>query len=137
MPRRGFSLLETLLALVIFVGSVAVISGLLSLGVRGSWEARRMSKAALLCESKMAEVVSGIEPLESVSQATFEDEPGWVWSVAVSNGPVEGLVSVAVLVEQADETQFPVSFQLTRWMRDPQSLTDQIQAQEAAEAEGP
>jgi Tfp pilus assembly protein PilV len=137
MSRRGFSLLETLLALVIFVGSLAVISGLLSLGVRGSFEARRMSKAALLCESKLSEIVAGVEPAESVSQATFEDEPGWVWSVEVARGPVEGLLTVDVTVEQVDETLFPVSFRLTRWMRDPAYLTEQLQAQEIAESEGP
>lgn len=135
MSRGAFSLLETLLALVIFVGSVAVISGLLSLGVRGSFEARRMSKAALLCESKLAEVVAGIEPAESVSQVTFEDEPGWVWSLEVIDGPVEGLLTVEVTVEQVDETLFPVSLRLTRWMRDPEYLTEQLQVQELLESE--
>jgi general secretion pathway protein I len=136
MSRRGFSLLEILLALVIFVGSVAVISGLVSLGVRGSLEARRMSKAVLLCESKMSEVVAGVEPLDPVSQATFEDEPGWVWSLEVVGGPVEGLMTITVIVEQTDESLFPVSFQLTRWMRDPDYVGEQILAQELAEAEG-
>jgi prepilin-type N-terminal cleavage/methylation domain-containing protein len=73
-PRHGFTLLEILVALVIFVGSVAVISRLVSLGLDNADYARLQGEGVLLVESKFAEIDAGMEDGEGVSGDSF---PGW------------------------------------------------------------
>jgi prepilin-type N-terminal cleavage/methylation domain-containing protein len=73
-PRHGFTLLEILVALVIFVGSVAVISRLVSLGLDNADYARLQGEGVLLVESKFAEIDAGMEEGEGVSGDSF---PGW------------------------------------------------------------
>ena len=73
-PRHGFTLLEILVALVIFVGSVAVISRLVSLGLDNADYARLQGEGVLLVESKFAEIDAGMEEGEGSSGDSF---PGW------------------------------------------------------------
>jgi general secretion pathway protein I len=76
-PRRGFTLLEVLVALVIFVGSVAVISRLISLGLDNADYSRLQSEGALLIENRFAEIDADME-----SSGDSDDSfPGWTCSV--------------------------------------------------------
>lgn len=128
--RSGLSLLEVLTALAIFMLSVVVISQMVSSASRTAVRSERLSKAAILCESKMAELVTGIEPLQAVSMEQFltETEPGWFYSVMVEpqtwtavplegqNVPALNTVQVTVLWSaEADR----VEYTLTRTMLDP------------------
>jgi type II secretion system protein I len=94
--RSGLSLLEVLTALAIFMLSVVVISQMVDSASRTAFRAQKQTKAALLAESKMAELAWGIEPLESTGQQDYADpEPGWSYSVTVtpenwSNTEVDG-----------------------------------------------
>ena len=67
--RPAFSLLEVLLSLAIMVGAIAALSALIEVGIRHAVVARSMTEAQLLCESKMAEITSGIQAPEPISQA--------------------------------------------------------------------
>ena len=62
--RRGFSLLEVLLASSILLGCVIVLGHLAYLGRRNARAALDSSTAQILCESKMGELLAGIAPLE-------------------------------------------------------------------------
>ncbi len=129
--RAGLSLLEVMLAIAILGLSIAAMGELVRLGVRAAGETRELTKAQILCESKMSELAAGIVPLESVEQVPFELDPDWTWSVMVSPVDQEGLLMVQVMVEQVvDSGQQPVTFTLTRWMIDP-ALEQQIQEEEA------
>lgn len=82
--RRGLSLLEVLTALAIFMLSVVVISQMVDSASRTAFRAQKLTKAALLAESKMAELGIGLEPLESIGRQSLEDpEPGWSYSINV------------------------------------------------------
>ncbi|MDB5339359.1 MAG: hypothetical protein JWN70_4978, partial [Planctomycetaceae bacterium] len=54
--RRGLTLFEVLIALVIFVGAMAAIGQLVANGVRAALQARFQTQAAMMCEAKLAEV---------------------------------------------------------------------------------
>jgi general secretion pathway protein I len=84
------------------------------------------TQAVLRCESKLAEVLAGIEPLQAVSGGAFDDAaPGWSWDLGVSNGPRQDLliVEVSTVHTNGNGTQ-DASHKLVRLLRDPGSLAD-------------
>lgn len=125
--RRGITLLEVILATAIFLGALTAILQLMRLGHDSRVSARLDAEAALLCESKMGEYVSGMSDLTSASQANFDDDTlnEWVYSTTIDDGGGESLLLVTVLVEHMmlDESVNSY-FQLTRLMRDPQLFLD-------------
>jgi type II secretion system protein I len=123
--RKGFSLLEIILALAILAGSVAVLSEVARLGLQNARHARDLTHAAMLCESKLAEVAAGIEPMEPQDGVPFEttddlSEPDWLYTIEVNTVEIEGLLEVRVTVirDLPPETQ-PPPVSLVRLMLDP------------------
>ncbi len=96
----GFSLLEVILALAILLGALAVLGEVARATLRNAQIARDQSRAQLLCESKLAEILAGISPAEAVQDALFEDEDDadWRYSVDLQPADFEGLVAVRVRV---------------------------------------
>ncbi len=118
--RRGLSLLEVILAIAILAGCIAAIGQLVSLGSRQAEESRDLTKAQLLCESKIAEVAAGAVPAEAASSAPFEHDTNWLYSVVVNSLDDQSLLSVEVTVQQAEFVgERPLTCTLTCWMIDP------------------
>lgn len=135
--RRGLTLFEVLLSLTIFVGCMAVIGQLISAGVRGALRARLETQAVLRCETKMAEVVSGIAPLQNVNDGTFSDDPEWHWSLSLTPGPQEDLYLIEVAVSHGPGTTLgSVSYSMQRLMRDPQTFLDAMAEEESSSTSG-
>jgi hypothetical protein len=124
LDARGLTLLEVILGLAIFVGSLAVLTKLVELGVRGSQFAQLHTRAVIMAESKMAEIVAGLVPLDA-SGGTFEEDAAWQWQSAVSDGPVAGLAWVSITVGPSTTGELAshrgeVEFTLSRWVLDPE-----------------
>jgi len=118
--RRGLTLLEVILAIAILGGCLAVIGELVRVGSRHASEARHLTKAQILCESTMEEIVAGILPAEAVTASVYENDPDWVYSVTTNYLDQEGLIEVRVMVEQVNtDALYPLTTSLTRWMMDP------------------
>jgi type II secretion system protein I len=118
--KSGLSLLEVILAIAILAGCIAVIGELVRLGSRQAEEARELTTAQLLCESKIAEIAAGVIPAEAASSVAFENDPRWLYSIAINSLDQEDLLDVRVTVEQSEPTrQQPLSFTLVCWMLDP------------------
>jgi Tfp pilus assembly protein PilV len=121
MNRRGLSLFEVILALAIFMGSIAAIGQLITNGVRGAVFARLETQAVIRCESKLAEMLSGAAPLRASSGTAFPDDPSFTWSVAIAPTQHPSLYSVEVTVAHVSTTSIgKVSYSLRRLVRDPQ-----------------
>ncbi|MCP4785439.1 MAG: hypothetical protein GY903_24735 [Fuerstiella sp.] len=134
--RSGITLLEVLLATAIFMGSLTAILQVMRVGHDSRLSAKLDSEAALRCESKLSELISGISPLTSESNQPFEDSENWRYTITVEEGPGESLLLVSVRVEHVIAEQLPNStFLLVRLMRDPQLFLDAAMAAEEAEAE--
>lgn len=131
---RGFSLLEVILSLAILTGAIAVLGEVGRLGLRNAQIARDTTQAQLLCESKMAEITSGITMADSVPATPLENpvdenqinsplgdgEVAWLYSITVDYTDVEGIVAVCVTVAQdLPLNKRPIEFSLVRWMPDP------------------
>jgi general secretion pathway protein I len=146
MKRGGFSLLEVALALAILGGAIAVLGEANRLALRSASAARDLAHAQLLCESVLAEVVSGVIPAESVDQTPFDEsttdsldpnEPQWVYTIETNETDEPGLISVRVMVTRdMPVAQHPVQFSLTRWVPDPNYTSPTAAASQNAQQSG-
>lgn len=135
--RRAFSLLEVILALAILTGAVAVLGELARLGTRNARIARDTAKAQLLCETVLAEILSGMIAPEATQASSFTQDldPNYEWSysVDVQSLDMEGLLSVQVTVRQnLPEAAKPMQVSLVRWMIDPNATTAQSSTSSAS-----
>ena len=134
--RLGITLLEVLIALAIFLGSMVAMSQLISTGVQASVQARLQTQAILRCESKMAEIVAGVEPLEASADVPFEDDEQWTWSLETLVGPHDDLIELVVTTTREGQSGLSTaSYTLRRYIRDPQVFVDAEEAALAAETE--
>jgi general secretion pathway protein I len=105
MPRHhergsnhGFTLLEILVALVIFALAFGVVAQIVQTGLRQSGVARSLTAATLLAQSELARV--GIEVPLRTGPADGETETGMRWHTEVE------------LVEQPNEQQSLATYQV-------------------------
>ncbi|MBY0585718.1 prepilin-type N-terminal cleavage/methylation domain-containing protein [bacterium] len=114
-PPSAFTLLEVILALAIFVGSIAVLSRLLIVGGEFSETAEFEAQAWLLAESRWAEIESGIRTLSQPGPFPIDEAPGWEWGFEATAGSLPSLYTVKLFVRKAG--QLPgdaASIELTR-----------------------
>jgi general secretion pathway protein I len=120
--RRGITLYEVVIALVIFSGAIAAISQAVSTGMRAAVQSRLKSQAILLAQSKMQEVIAGVVPRQSVAESAFTEPQldGWKWGLSVKPGPHTGVMLVEVEVTyQLSGPSIDGSFSMERLVRDP------------------
>ena len=77
--ERGFTLLEVLAALMVAGVALTCILEIEVQAQRNAGRARALRRAAALAESKLQEVLSGLEP---ASSGDFPGMEGWTWSVS-------------------------------------------------------
>jgi len=94
--RRGFSLLEVLLATSILIGSAVVLLELATIGGRHASTARDLTKSQLICQSKLSEVLAHVAPIEPVRAMPVDEEPGWVYWIDVQPLKQPGLMLLEV-----------------------------------------
>jgi general secretion pathway protein I len=122
VKNRGFSLLEVILALAILGGAIAVLWEAARLALRNAEYTRDMARAQLLCESKLAEITSGITSAEPIQLAIIQNAAGpgeaaWLYSIETASLDDEGLRSVRVtVVRDLPAQKHPVNFSLVRWI---------------------
>ncbi len=137
VPQRGgFTLFEVMLALAIFVGSMAALTQLIHNGMRGAVHSQLQTEAVLRCQSKLAEVIVGAESFDSASGVPFEDDDTWSWTLEMSETDETDLYLLDLTVDHASSNNIgAVSFRLTRLLRDPQLAIDAADEEAAAAAD--
>lgn len=121
--RSGVMLLEVLIALAIFAGSLAAIGQVISVASRAASQANWRTESALLAESRLAEVISGVAPLKSTSAQPCVENEDWLWSMSVDPGPATDVLQIEVRLDRARPLGLSAdSFSLVRLIRDPQAL---------------
>jgi len=138
-PRRGFSLLEVILALGILTGAMVVLGELARLALHNAAMARDLSRAQLLCESKLSEITAGITSPTSIQATPCESQfdvsgPQWLYGIEVfSVDDQQGLLGVRITVAQdLPPEQRPVTVSLTRWIPDPSADLSQTSSSDTS-----
>lgn len=142
-PRGGFSLLEIILALAIFGGAIAVLSQIAGTGTDAAREARSLSAARVLCQTKLAELLINptVRPqsVPPTTIASFDSESTaeFTYMTEVQSAPINGLLAVRVTVEAVGPNGGPplATYSLDRWIVDPALGLEQAEAEEKAAAE--
>ncbi len=134
--HTGLTLVEVMISLAIFAGSMAVIGNLAYRSRNNAIESKNSVQAELLAESILAKVQLGIiemqpavdEPVaenRSVLGDTIADtnavtdsgEPLWVYTLEVTDIDEYGLVEIAVTVRQSTElSRQQATCRLVRWL---------------------
>ncbi|TWU41903.1 prepilin-type N-terminal cleavage/methylation domain-containing protein [Novipirellula artificiosorum] len=140
--KRGFSLLEILLALAILGGSLAVLSTISDTGIDAAMESRDLAVARILCQTKLSEMLlQDVSPQSVPSTPIASTDSGsltpFAYSVEVLPAPMDGLLVVRVTVEAnpSESGAASVTYALTRWMIDPALGLEEAEAAEKAAAE--
>ena len=140
--RCGLTLMEIILAIVIFGGVVAILGEVGRNALRSAAFARDMTQAELICESIMGMLLAGVIPLDIQTEIPLESleseypdtnaisfnsraEPLWYYSIDIYSTEEEGLLEVVVTVHQnRPNEQRPITCRLLRWMIDPDYLAE-------------
>jgi general secretion pathway protein I len=136
--RRGLSLLEVMLALVMLIIAVAAISALVDMGTNRGLDARNTMRGTRLAQSVMAQVEAGLLSVSGSSSGQFTDDDS-AWSYQVTSQSVsqpaapQNLYIVTVTVTRSPN----VSISLTQMMIDPQYTGSSAQGEATSEATGP
>jgi len=118
--RSGISLLEVIVATAIFLMALVGLRQLVSVAGEQALEVEMRSQATRMCQSKMAELQSGILPLSSASD-TFDEDPDYTWSLDVQPGTVSNLwvATMKVTRQRSDSPDNPLEVSLTQMLLDP------------------
>src|SRR5262249_31051165 len=110
--RRGITLFEVIISLMIFLLSLLPISYLITLGSQQSLLAQRKALAVQLAQAKLAEVTQGLTPLAPSGFTPFDADPSdetqkwrtnFSWRMDVVQDDVAGLVNVQVVVQRLQD----------------------------------
>lgn len=112
--------MEVVIALGIFIGSLAALSQLSNNGMSAAVQARLLTHAVLRCESKLNEVAAAVEPLQAINDQPFEDDANWTWTLTSTPGPHADLLLVTVTVKYFKQSELSAtSYSISRLIRDP------------------
>jgi general secretion pathway protein I len=101
----GFTLLEVMVAITLIAIALMAVFGSQSQSISLAGEARFSTTAALLAQSKMAEIESqDPEDLTADSGDFDEDFPGYTWKLAVSHVMLDRPENVSDHLKQVDLT---------------------------------
>jgi type II secretion system protein I len=119
--RPALSLLEVLVALAIFLVSLAALAYLLTLSGNMAMEAQQRTHAMHLAQSKLAEVIAGAMPIQSGS-GSFDEDPDYQWSVDSQQGATQNLWNVTVKVTRPRKKGKPLEVTLCQMVLDPSNV---------------
>ena len=132
--RPGFSLLEVLVAMAIFLLGLVAIGQLITMGGERALDVQQQSQAIQLCQAKMAEVVAGAVPLGSQSDAPFEEESDWTWSMDAQQQGAANLWTVKITVSRPGTAGTKVEASLSQMVFDPSQRGSTLDIAAAASA---
>ena len=124
--RDGFSLLELIFALVIFVGAAAAISQLVLIGLENSEYTQYEVEGWCIAESRLSDLAAGVLAMESAA-ATDEFNGNWEWQVELVETGQPYLYQATATARRLAEPNAGFTVEQTRL------IFDETAAQDAAD----
>jgi Tfp pilus assembly protein PilV len=97
-PRAGSILLEVSVSAFVLAIAVAGSSQYLTNALNSSEKTQRITRAALMCESRIAEALAEKSSAVTSEEGVFETARDWRWKQVVESGPFSSVGRVTVLV---------------------------------------
>ncbi|GAB5402281.1 MAG: hypothetical protein Aurels2KO_05120 [Aureliella sp.] len=126
---RGISLLEVILALSILAFSTAYLAQSMNLATDAAIKAQQQSKAELVAESVLNQVIAGVIPSDPVTWTQYVSAGGqseWLYQLQNVPAEVEGMVGFQIAVKHSSTSANPAQYELfvNRWIIDPTLMLD-------------
>ncbi len=134
--RKGFTLIEVLVALVVVVAALTMISQGFMTGARASTGSQFVTRAALLSQRVMTDFETGQLPLTSNQSGKFDDEPDFSWESNSVTGSITGLTQLTITIKWQERNQ-DRSFELVRLMKDRPSTTSTTSSSSSSSTTNP
>jgi Tfp pilus assembly protein PilV len=96
--RAGSILLEVSVSAFVLAIAVAGSSQYLTNALNSSEKTQRITRAALMCESRIAEALAEKTSAVTSEEGVFETDRDWRWKQVVESGPFSSVGRVTVLV---------------------------------------
>ena len=96
--RAGSILLEVSVSAFVLAIAVAGSSQYLTNALNSSEKTQRITRAALMCESRIAEALAEKTSAVTSEEGVFETARDWRWKQVVESGPFSSVGRVTVLV---------------------------------------
>ncbi len=119
--RRGITLIEVLIALAIFLLSIAAIGRLVDLGSENAIDSLNYATGTRLAQSKMAEVEAGVVSIAGGSGGAFEVETDWEYSIDSVQSDVPNLYTVTITASHTGRGR-SATVTLTQMILDPAQM---------------
>lgn len=125
--RRGLSLMEAMLSLAIMGGAMAAIGELIRLGARAAEDARDLTRAQLICDSIMSEIVAGAAQPTATTRTDCPTDPAFVYTLQTVPATVPDLLQIKLTIERQSDIAINnprgLKYSLERVLPDPNSQT--------------
>lgn len=101
--RKGFSLIEVMVAMSICLLGLTVLLQMTSMAQRYSQRSNEMADQQVICQSILNEISAGLRGWNDTSHMVYESDPRYEFSVTSTEYRQTGLRLVEVVVGHADE----------------------------------
>ncbi|MDA7874841.1 hypothetical protein N9Z64_02330 [bacterium] len=115
-PRAGLTILEVLISIAVLLFAMTGVSTLINNGLRSSVDGQARIRAATLCNSKMAEILSGDGPA-NIRQGEIRFPPPyetWAWQSALTPSVYPNLSTLTIEVFPHSAKSTDIRFELSR-----------------------
>jgi len=119
--RNGLTLFEVVISLAIFLAAVVALWNLANSAANRASETQLSTQASLMCQSKLAEAMVGIQQFGSVDWQPIADVDNFFWRMDATQDSVDGLYLVQVSVKQEANGIKNAECSLTQYALAPQN----------------
>ena len=96
--KRGFTLLEVMVALAIVGIALVVMLGLVQRSILVNSRLQHLTRATLLAKQQLAELENGLNPGEQTQGVFAEPNQGYRWRSVYTPTPIAGIVQIDLSV---------------------------------------
>ena len=118
MNRKGFTLVEVLVALVVTVTALTIIAQGFSTGARASTVSQNATRAAFLAQGLITDLETGERPHDRGEGGTFDEDPNFSFEITPeADEPGVTMLTITITWEERSQER---TYELVRLMRNPE-----------------